>query len=151
MNGPQQRDAHDHGQQGSGGVASGQATATGTPDQNRRQPHPGSQPDANGAPGGSGQDGSDSSEGIAAVDDIDQAGISSHAGSPAQAAAGGDRLDTIEQADDRTAQSARDRARNIGAQTPGDPGDLLSQPLGEGNYRKQGDAQLPLANTKDSS
>jgi hypothetical protein len=144
MNDPQERDAHGDGQQGTGGVASGQATST--PDQNGRQPHLGSQPDANSAPGGSGQSGSDSSEGIAGVDRIDQTGISGHSGSPAQTSGpSADRLDTIGQADDRTAQSDRDRARDIGAQTPGDPGDLLSQPLGDGNYQKQGDAQVPLA------
>ena len=55
-----------------------------------------------------------------------------------------DRLDLIEQADDRTEQSARERARDVGAQTPGDPGDFLSQPLGEGNYVRQGDREEPL-------
>jgi hypothetical protein len=150
MNDPQERDAHDDGQQGTGGVASGQATST--PDQNGRQPHLGSQPDANSAPGGSGQGGSDSSEGIAAVDRIDQAGVSGQSGSPTQTPdASTGRLDTIDEADDRTAQSGQDRARDIGAQTPGDPGDLLSRPLGDGNYRKQGDVQVPLANRNDSS
>ncbi|WP_431637852.1 hypothetical protein ACQVBX_08355 [Dyella sp. KULCS107] len=55
-----------------------------------------------------------------------------------------DRLDLIEQADDRTEESARERARDVGAQTPGDPGDLLSQPLGEGNYVREGDREEPL-------
>lgn len=55
-----------------------------------------------------------------------------------------DRLDLIEQADDRTGQSARERARDVGAQTPGDPGEFLSQPLGEGNYVRQGDREEPL-------
>jgi hypothetical protein len=115
-------DRHKHGapangQQNTGGVDSGQATGAST--QTGRQPHPGSQPDAHGAAGGSGQDGGDSSEGIAAAD-------------------------RMERAADRTGQSERDRQRDIGAQTPGDPGDLLSQPLGDGNYRKQGDAQVPL-------
>lgn len=55
-----------------------------------------------------------------------------------------DRLDLIEQADDRTEESARERAHDVGAQTPGDPGDLLSQPLGEGNYVREGDLEEPL-------
>ena len=55
-----------------------------------------------------------------------------------------DRLDLIEQADDRTEESARERERDVGAQTPGDPGDLLSQPLGEGNYVREGDREEPL-------
>ena len=98
MNDAQERDAHGDGQQGTGGVAGGQATSTSN--QNGRQPHLGNQPGANSAPSGSGQSGSDRSAGIADVDRIDQAGISGHSGSPAQtSAASSDRLDTIEQAD----------------------------------------------------
>lgn len=55
-----------------------------------------------------------------------------------------DRLDLIEQADNRTEESVRERERDVGAQTPGDPGDLLSQPLGEGNYVREGDLEEPL-------
>ena len=135
MNDPQERDAHGDGQQGTGGVAGGQATSTSN--QNGRQPHLGNQPGANSAPSGSGQSGSDRSAGIADVDRIDQAGISGHSGSPAQtSAASSDRLDTIEQAD--------------AVHSPGDPGALLSQPLGDGNYQKQGGTQVPLASRKDS-
>jgi hypothetical protein len=112
-----QHSAPGDGQQGTGGVDSGQAT--GAPSPSGRQPHLGSQPDTHSAPGGSGQSGEDSSEGAAAADRMDRA-------------------------EDRTRQAERDRQRDIGAQTPGDPGDLLSQPLGDGNYRKQGDAQVPL-------
>ena len=150
MNDEQDRDTQGDGQQGTGGVASGRATST--PNQNGSQPHLGSQPDADSAPGGSGQSGSDSSEGIAAVDRIDQAGISGHSGTSAQTPdASADRLDTIEEADDRTAQSGRERVRDIGARTPGDPGELLSQPLGDGNYQKQGAAQVPLAGGNDDN
>ena len=42
-----------NGQQGTGGIGSGQATST--PDQHGRQPHLGSKPDTDSAPGGTGQ------------------------------------------------------------------------------------------------
>lgn len=72
------------------------------------------------APGGRGQSGGDSAEDIAGTDPTGHTG-------------------------DRSSQAGRD----VGAQTPGDPGDLLSQPLGDGNYRKRGDAQVPLPVTSD--
>lgn len=65
-------------------------------------------------------------------------------GNEAAAHGNPDRLDLIEQADNRTEESARERERDVGAQTSGDPGDLLSQPLGEGNYVREGDGEEPL-------
>lgn len=159
MNDQQTKHAHHadgDGQQGTGGVESGQATST--PNQNGRQPNLGSQPDADSAAGGSGLSDGDSSASIAGVDRIDQVGLAGQHAPGAGADAGADadaqtaatdRLDAIEQADDRTAQSTRECERDIGAQTPGDPGDLLSQPLGEGNYQKQGDQQIPLPGNPD--
>ncbi|HET6432675.1 hypothetical protein [Dyella sp.] len=58
--------------------------------------------------------------------------------------AGRDRLDLIEQADERTEESARERARDVGAETPGDPGEQMSQPLGDGNYLREGNGNTPL-------
>jgi hypothetical protein len=55
-----------------------------------------------------------------------------------------DRLDLIEQADERTEESARERPRDVGAETPGDPGEQMSQPLGDGNYVREGDSDTPL-------
>ncbi len=100
-----------NGQQGTGGIGTGQATST--PNQQGSQPHLGSQPDTHSAPGGTGQSGSDSSEATA------------------------------------TADRAGATDRDIGAKTPGDPGDLLSQPQGDGNYVKHGDQQMPLAGAPD--
>jgi hypothetical protein len=45
---------------------------------------------------------------------------------------------------DDDADDASLSSRNIGAQTPGDPGANLSQPLGDGNYLRIGDADVPL-------
>jgi len=152
-------DDRGRGQQGTGGVENGQAT--GTPTQGGKQPHLGSQPDADSGAGGTGlsENDSDGAADIAAVDRIDEVGMSGQQGpdTDATGAASGadatdtrsDRLDDIERADERTEQSARERERDIGAQTPGDPGDLLSQPLGDGNYQKQGDEQIPLAGNPD--
>lgn len=108
------------GQQGTGGLDTGQPT--GTPGQDGRQPHLGSRPDADSAPGGSGLSERTSGTGIVG-----------------------------ERANERTRQSPRERERDIGALTPGDPGDLLSQPLGDGNYRKEGDEQMPLNGDPDRS
>jgi hypothetical protein len=96
--------------------------ATGTPGQDGRQPHLGSRLDADSAPGGSGLSERTSDTGI-----------------------------TDDHADEHTRQSPRERERDIGAQTPGDPGDLLSQPLGDGNYEKEGDEQIPLNGDPDRS
>jgi hypothetical protein len=46
--------------------------------------------------------------------------------------------------EDDDADDASLSSRNIGAQTPGDPGANLSQPLGDGNYLRVGDADVPL-------
>lgn len=147
MHDQQNGKAHGDHQQGTGGLGSGQATST--PGQNGRQPHLGSQPDAGSAAGGTGLSESDSMAGSPAVDRIGQAGRADPGGAADTQAAAPDRLDDIERADDRTPQSSRERQRDIGAQTPGDPGDLLSQPLGDGNYRKQGDEQIPLSGNPD--
>lgn len=146
--------AHGQGQQGDGGLENGHAT--GRPNQGGKQPHLGSQPDAGSAADGTGlgesesDSGSDRASDIAAVDRIDQAGVSGQRGPDVGAVgATSDRLDDIGRADERTEQSARERERDIGAQTPGDPGDLLSQPLGDGNYKKEGDEQIPLNGDPD--
>ncbi len=60
-----------------------------------------------------------------------------------------DRLEMIEQADERTSEagseSATERARDVGADTAGDPGKQLSQPSGDGNYvtERGNDAAVP--------
>lgn len=54
-----------------------------------------------------------------------------------------DRLAAIEIADDRTNQSKRDRARNVGAESSGDPG-AAGAPTGSGNTLRNGDSDLPL-------
>jgi hypothetical protein len=54
-----------------------------------------------------------------------------------------DRLDTIEIADERTERTKRDLERNIGAETPGDPGSS-GAPHGDGNSVRGRDADLPL-------
>ncbi len=124
-------------QQGSGGVGSGHATST--PRQGGSQPHLGSQAAQarSTAPGGSGlNEGSNAAEirarpagGPSDLKAVDRAG----------------REDAIERADERTGRSPDERARNIGAQTPGDPGTQLSQPEGDGNYQREGDTDVPLA------
>lgn len=148
------------GQQGTGGLENGQAS--GTPDRRGKQPHLGSRPDAASGAGGTGlsETGNDSAAGIPAVDRIDQVGVSGHQGTTADATGGnpaagatGDtsnRLDTIERADERTGHTPREDNRDVGAQTPGDPGDLLNQPLGDGNYQKDGDEQIPLTGNPDA-
>lgn len=141
--------AHGDGQQGTGGLGNGQAA--GTPDQDGKHPHLGSRPGAGSGAGGTGlsESESDSAADIAAVDRIDQAGVSGQRKPNGAAGATSDRLEDIEHADERTEQSSRERGRDIGAQSPGDPGNLLSQPLGDGNYQKQGDEQIPLNGDPD--
>ena len=129
-------------QQGTGGVGSGEAT--GTPRQAGSQPHLGSQAGKThpAAPGGTAlNEGSNAAE----------AGARS-AGSSADLDAldKARRDEAIELADERTERSPDDRARNIGADTPGDPGAQLSQPEGDGNYQRDGDNEIPLVGNPDA-
>ncbi len=105
-----------NGQQGTGGIGSGQAGST--PDQRGRQPHLGSKPDTDSAPGGTGQN-------------------------------DGERFDGATVTDSKAAVRDASSTRDIGAPVPSDPGQLLSQPQGDGNYIKQGNQQTPLAGTTD--
>jgi hypothetical protein len=59
-----------------------------------------------------------------------------------------DRLATIEMADDRTNGSKRDRDRNVGAETAGDPG-AGGLPHGDGNTIRSGDTDAPLNSGPD--
>jgi hypothetical protein len=42
-----------------------------------------------------------------------------------------------------------DRTGNMGAETPGNPGELMSQPTGDGNYLREGDSDTPIADDVD--
>jgi hypothetical protein len=53
------------------------------------------------------------------------------------------RLGAIEIADVRTERTKRELERNVGAETPGDPGSSGSA-HGDGNIVRSGDADLPL-------
>lgn len=94
MNDQHDSDAAGDGQQGTGGVSSGQATST--PDQRGRQPHLGSRPDADSAPGGTGQSESEGSQGLPSADAVDTAGVSIGSGAPeTRQDAAVDRLDAM--------------------------------------------------------
>ena len=54
-----------------------------------------------------------------------------------------DRLEAIEIADERTEKTPDDLARNVGAETDGDPGNA-GTPNGDGNLVRSGDADLPI-------
>lgn len=59
-----------------------------------------------------------------------------------------DRLAAIEMADDRTSRPKREIDRDVGAETPGDPG-ASGAPQGDGNTIRSRDADVPLVSRSD--
>ena len=53
------------------------------------------------------------------------------------------RLEAIEIADERTERTPDDLARNVGAETDGDPG-TAGTPQGDGNSVRSGDADISI-------